>query len=215
MNHDRTSPWPDIPNQAVVFLLDVRDDFEARLLRDWVEAERPGSDAPPRHRFIELPRGHADNLMGAVLAEDDDIWLQPLRIAWLPAARKSGRFFLQDLFFGRITEPGRMRRRWLAQQKPEQIAYIVGDGAWQHELSERLCDDETLGARGTRGALQGFPHPARRRFCQHGLSQPDRECRPAARHVRAGCAETGGPIPAGNGGDANAVHARSDERWAP
>ena len=35
------SPWPESHDGAIVFLLDARDDFEARLLRTWVESGRP------------------------------------------------------------------------------------------------------------------------------------------------------------------------------
>ncbi len=143
-NKSRTSPtpWPDVESTSIAFLLDVRDDFEAGLLRDWVDAEWTGSGSPPRHRFIRLSKGHAGNLLGALAAQGDEVWMQPLRIAWLPSARRAGRFSIQDLFAGRIAEPGNLRRRWLARHRPERLAYIVGDGARLGELRERLCDDE-------------------------------------------------------------------------
>ena len=106
------SPWPDVEVKRIVFLLDVRDDFEARLLRDWVDAAWTASGSPPRHSFIRLPKRHGGNLVGALAAEGDDVWMQPLRIAWLPSARRTGRFSVQDLFAGRIAEPGNLRRRW-------------------------------------------------------------------------------------------------------
>ena len=140
---DSASPWPDIEGRAVVFLLDVRDDFEAGLLRDWVNAEWAESGAPPRHSFINLPKGHAGNLPAALSAHGDEVWMQPLRIAWLPPDRKAGRFSAQDLFAGRFAEPGNVRRRWLAKRKPERVAYIVSDGAWLGELRERLTGAET------------------------------------------------------------------------
>ena len=55
VNRNSASPWPDVETEAVTFLLDVRDDFEARLLREWVEAEKPAS-AQSRHNFIKLPK---------------------------------------------------------------------------------------------------------------------------------------------------------------
>ena len=138
-----SSPWPDIGSENIAFLLDVRDDFEARLLRNWVSAQWAGSGTPPRHRFIELPKGRADNLLAALPTQGDDTWMQPLRIAWLPPARRAGRFSIRDLFSGRIAEPGKTRRRWLAKHKPERIAYIVGEGACRGELRERMAADDT------------------------------------------------------------------------
>ena len=43
---DSPSPWPEIQDATIVFVLDARDDFEVGLLREWVESERPlGSSA--------------------------------------------------------------------------------------------------------------------------------------------------------------------------
>lgn len=132
-----TSPWPEIQDGAVAFLLDARDDFEAGLLRGWVEARRPEGDSCPEHWLIRLPERHADDLLAALPGQADAVWMQPLRIAWLPAPRTAGGRSLQDLFYGRVTEPGRVRRRWLAKYQPERLAYIVGDGARLDELRER------------------------------------------------------------------------------
>ena len=125
------SPWPDIEDAAIAFLLDARDDSEVRLLRDWVEAQRPKSDSVPRHSFITLSKGRAANLLGAVPAEGDAVWMQPLRIAWLPSAR---------------APLGKAWRRWLAKHRPERVAYIVGDGAYLDELRERLAGAEATGS---------------------------------------------------------------------
>jgi glycerol-3-phosphate O-acyltransferase len=119
------SPWPDIKEGAVAFLLDARDDFEAGLMRDWVNAQRRETGSTPQHAFVTLPKGRAGNLLDAVPAEEDAVWMQPLRIAWLPSARMP---------------LGKMRRRWLAKNRPERVAYIVGDGAYLDELRERLDD---------------------------------------------------------------------------
>ena len=143
VNRSGMSPWPDNASRSIAFLLDVRDDFEARLLRDWVDAERTESDDRPRYSFTKLPKGPAGKLLDALAAADDDVWIQPLRIAWLPSARRAGRFSVQDIFFGRITEPGAMRRRWLAKHRPERVARIAGDGARLGELRERLACDES------------------------------------------------------------------------
>lgn len=151
-NNNKMSPacspaWPAVEGEAVVFLLDARDDFEAGLLRDWVESRRPESESPARHSFVKLLKSRSDELLAAIPEQGDAVWMQPLRIAWLPASRTGGRSSLRDFFYGRIGEPGRARRRWLAKHQPERIAYIVGKGAYLDELRERLggaaaCDDE-------------------------------------------------------------------------
>ena len=128
-NHDTSSPWPTDQDAAVVFLLDARDDVEAALLRDWVESVKPGNSAHGQYSFIHLPRGEADDWLAALPQESDALWLQPLRIAWLPAPRTRRDRPLLDIFFRRLAEPGSVRRRWLAKHRPERAARIVGDGA--------------------------------------------------------------------------------------
>ena len=133
---ETTSPWPEVDDATVAFLLDARDDFESRLLREWVESQAPGNDAPG-HRFIELRKGQASESLAATCEQGGPVWMQPLRIAWLPAARTPGSRSLQDFFYGRIAEPGRARRRWLAKHQPERLAYVAGDGAFLDDLRER------------------------------------------------------------------------------
>ena len=134
---DSSSPWPEIDDATIVFVLDARDDFEAGLLRDWVESRRPPSGSASRYSFVELPRGRTRDWLAALPKRHDAVWLQPLRIAWLPAPDRRRDRPLLDYFHGRIAEPGRARRRWLAKHRPERLAYIAGDGAYLDEMRER------------------------------------------------------------------------------
>ncbi len=135
------SPWPESRDDAIVFLLDARDDFEAGLLRRWVESGKPASAVLPPHSFVRIQKGAPDNLLAAA-APAGEAWMQPLRIAWMPLPRAGRALSMQDLFHGRITEPGKLRRWWLARYRPERIAYVVGDGAYLHELRERQSGAE-------------------------------------------------------------------------
>jgi glycerol-3-phosphate O-acyltransferase len=140
VSHDNASPWAEIETGSIAFLLDARDDFEADLLRAWVEAQTPSDDAHPQHTFVRLPRDGSDGLLANVAGKDDPIWMQPLRIAWLPAASTRGTRSLHDFFYGRIAEPGRLRRRLIAKLSPERLAYVVGGGAYLHDIRERQND---------------------------------------------------------------------------
>jgi len=140
MTRDDSSPWPDVETGHIAFLLDARDDFEAGLLRDWVESREPGGDAHPPHSFVRLPKGGPGNVLATLPGHDDDVWMQPLRIAWLPTSSEGSSRSLQDLFHGRITEPGWIRRRTIAKFSPDRLAYVVGDGAYLQELRERRAD---------------------------------------------------------------------------
>ena len=136
-NREASSPWPDIGTGTVAFLLDARDSFEASLLRDWVETQKPNSGTCPQHMFVELKTNGANVFADVLRLRDDSVWLQPLRIAWLPSQQAAGGRTLQDLFYGGVTEPGRIRRRWIAKTQPERVAYVSGEGAWLSELCKR------------------------------------------------------------------------------
>jgi len=140
VSRDSPSPWPEIETGAIAFLLDARDDFEVGLLRDWVVSRRPNGDSHLRHSFIRLHKGRADDLLAAMEGLDDFVWMQPLRIAWLPTSHTGGNRSLQDLFYGRIAEPGKIRRRLIAKYRPDRLAYVVGNGACLHELRERQAE---------------------------------------------------------------------------
>ena len=135
--HANRSPWPDVDAGKVAFLLDARDEFEAGLLRDWVESRQ--KKAAPDASFLPLPRDGADSLLDDLSTDREDLWMQPLRIAWLPPSHTADRRSRLSSLLGRFAEPGRTRRRWLAKHQPERLAYIVGDGAWLHELRSRLA----------------------------------------------------------------------------
>ncbi|NCF23598.1 MAG: hypothetical protein GWP60_03590 [Gammaproteobacteria bacterium] len=137
IRRDSPSPWPEAQDATVVFVLDARDEFEAGLLRNWVESRRHEDGSSTRYSFVELPKGRADDWIAHIPQQSDAVWLQPLRVAWLPAPDRHRDRPLLDFFHGRIAEPGRARRRWLAKHRPERLAWIVGDGAWLDEMRDR------------------------------------------------------------------------------
>ncbi len=136
--HASRSPWPDVDAGSIAFLLDARDEFEAGLLRDWVESRK--KSAAPDASFHSLPRDGVNGLLDDLGRDRSDLWMQPLRIAWLPPSHTADRRSRLSSLLGRVAEPGKTRRRWLAKYQPERLAYIVGDGAWLHELRDRLAD---------------------------------------------------------------------------
>jgi glycerol-3-phosphate O-acyltransferase len=131
------APWAEVESGSIAFLLDARDDFEAGLLRDWVEAQSPDSDARPQYSFMRCPKGGANHVLATLSRLNGPVWMQPLRIAWLPSSQSGSSRSLQDFFHGRITEPGWLRRRTIAKYSPERLAYVAGGGAYLDELRER------------------------------------------------------------------------------
>ena len=147
------TPWPQVDAAGIVFLLDTRDTFEAELLSDWIEATRTASGPHPPHSMVALE----NRARGGALTEkldDDQVWMQPLRVAWLPKSGADGDRNMRNTLFGQLLKPGPLRRRWLAKHQPERIAMVVGDGAFLAGLRER-CAGGT-GAPASRDALAEF-----------------------------------------------------------
>ena len=130
---DGSSLWPQSNGAHVAFLLDARDDFEASLLRDWVERHVSEIEVSVPYSIVELGQSQMQSELAAAVP----VWMQPLRVAWLPATQASGGNAALSFFRGLAGAPGRLRRRWLAKHRPERLSYIVGDGAFLQELQDR------------------------------------------------------------------------------
>ena len=130
------TPWSQVEAGEVVFLLDVRDGFEAELIRRWIDDTRPDDDSAPAHSIVTLDGSRE---LAAALG-DDSTWMQPLRIAWLPSTSADGDGNLRRTLFGQLLKPGPLRRRWLARHQPDRVAMVVGDGASLGDLRARHGD---------------------------------------------------------------------------
>ena len=132
---ERPAPWPLGAEAQTLFLLDVRDDFEAKLLQAWVR-ERDAESVRAETAFHRISDGN-DALSLALERNSERLWLQPLRIAWLPGRRSAGGASVRDFFYGRITQPGALRRRWLAKNRHDRLAHVAGEGAYLEDLRAR------------------------------------------------------------------------------
>ncbi len=137
------SPWPNIGAGSVVFLVDAQDSAEEELLRTWIDDHKPATHA--EYTVVSPLRDSPVAAWVPIFKSDEPAWLQPVRIAWLPAAKKSGSRSRGGLFYALVTKPGRLRRRWLAKHKPERLAYVAGDGAYLAALRERYAATGTPG----------------------------------------------------------------------
>jgi glycerol-3-phosphate O-acyltransferase len=130
----------------VLFLLDARDTLEARELNAWVERTKPNGCSAKTLRIDDQAGVQA---LGKAITTpgEDDPWLQPLRIVWLPAHRGDDRFAMMwDLFFRWTQHPGFIRRRWLARKRRERMCITAGTGAKLSAVHRLL--NETWGAVG-------------------------------------------------------------------
>ncbi len=147
------SPWPQERQSQIAFLLDARDDYEARLLRDWIDRTRPAGDAG-EPRIIALPgKRHAGDRAGFGDL-GDDTWMRPLRVVWLPPDYGEGSGLLRDLLFARTENPGILHRKLIARRAPERVRRVAGKGATLAELEARYA--EIHGDAGAPGGLPDF-----------------------------------------------------------
>ncbi|MGI9335720.1 MAG: 1-acyl-sn-glycerol-3-phosphate acyltransferase [Gammaproteobacteria bacterium] len=135
-------PWPLDAGTRIVFLLDIRDRFEASALQRWAEERSAGHDV--RMEFIRIgtrqTQARLAGVLGRAWVEEEraesvpELWFQPLRIAWFAGSRRPGSGLFQDIFYGRITQPGYLRRRWIAAHRPQRMRHIAGAGAWTTDI---------------------------------------------------------------------------------
>jgi glycerol-3-phosphate O-acyltransferase len=144
-NRDEPS-WPvaEGTRERVLFLLDASGSFERRLLRAWIERNRPEQTDAQGWDALDIPpsrrRGGRVSIakLDAQLAGDGDPLLAPLRVAWFPRERDGERSArVSDLLLGDPRDPGALRQRWIARREPDRCRIVAGDPAPASELRER------------------------------------------------------------------------------
>jgi glycerol-3-phosphate O-acyltransferase len=141
---ERKEPdWPAAAGRRVAFLLDAASPLEERLLRGWIERERP--EGAVRDEAIAIPssrrrrRRRLDPRLEPLLASGDDPLLAPLRVVWRASERRGEREVqLSDLLrLGDPRDPSRLREVWIARMRPERCWIVAGEPAPASELRER------------------------------------------------------------------------------
>jgi len=136
-------PWPGVAGRRTLLLADASSPLERRILRAWIDRNRPEGDRdgglveiPPTRR----PRRRVSlEALEAELDASDDPLLAPLRVAWLPRKRDGVRQVqLSDIpRFGDPRDPGRMRQRWVLFREPDRCRVVAGAPAPVSQLRAR------------------------------------------------------------------------------
>lgn len=155
---DRNSPWPD-DQRPIIFLLDATSGTERQLLTDWISAHKPeGAEA----QIIQLSLGddrkplEVTPLLNA-LAQDVDILVAPLRVAWTPSAGAvAAGPRLRDLIQGPERRPGPLRSRYTLFRHPERVHLIKGSPDGTETMAVRFAGKYAIEAKGNREAFAIF-----------------------------------------------------------
>ncbi|MPZ51991.1 MAG: hypothetical protein GEU79_04530 [Acidimicrobiia bacterium] len=125
-----------IPDGAsVVYLLDASSELEVEVLDEWLSGRgTPGEMiriASTRRRTRTDPR------LDARLKRDDDPYLVPVRVVWLPEERQGNRTarWTDLLRLGDPRDPNFIMERLIRKVAPDRIAVVVGEGAHSSELA--------------------------------------------------------------------------------
>ncbi len=137
--------WPTLHGGRVLFLLDAASSLEERLLRAWIERNRPEDADPTRLESFRIPssrrrrRRRPDPKLEAALAAGENPILAPLRVVWLAEEREGRRSArLSDVLkLGDPRDPDPLRSRWLLHTAPERCRIVAGEPAPASELRDR------------------------------------------------------------------------------
>ena len=129
----QVDPWPDSPNENVLFLLDASNSFEEELLTQWVAHHRGEHSAVQQHMLaIDLGDDRKGIDSCALLDRlgmdlPDDAVIAPLRIAWLPSESSinSGPR-IRDFLLGDPRRPGPKKGQKIINRFPSRMQLLVG-----------------------------------------------------------------------------------------
>ena len=137
--------WPNHGSSRLLFLLDAASSLDESVLRDWIEQHRPAAVTPTDVAAIRIPssrRPRARRVAASLepaLATTDDLFVAPLRVAWLAPEREGRReASYSDLFsLGDPRDPGALRAGWIRRFSPDRCRVVVGEPARSSVLRER------------------------------------------------------------------------------
>lgn len=151
----------------MAFLLDAGTAFEEKMLTSWLRTEVGDPEVIPI-RSSRRNRGGDGEHLSQALAADDDVFLVPLRVVWMPPENRQGRrsVRLSDIFKpGDPRDPYAIRARWIRYLRPKRVKLLATRGASaremvrDHEQSGRLDTIETYV---TRRAWRSLDHGERK-----------------------------------------------------
>jgi len=135
----RDTPWPSTEG-PVIFIIDARNSFEARLLRQWVESHQLNAQpiCTVEVSLDDDSKGLTVNRLIAALAQQPDSIIAPLRLSWLSMSPSRQRPRAVDLLRAGERRPGGVRGRLLLRGQPDRLQALAGAPASSAELQQRF-----------------------------------------------------------------------------
>ncbi|MFP3883263.1 MAG: 1-acyl-sn-glycerol-3-phosphate acyltransferase [Actinomycetota bacterium] len=137
------SPSPDTEmlqgpeGHRVVYLLDAASEYEAKLLRKWLERH---VDEPESYRIksSRRKRTRVENDLGPVMECRDAVFLIPVRIVWMAPGKNRLRSvgWSEALKPGDPRDPKGLRARLIRAFRPGRVKLVAATGASRADLLE-------------------------------------------------------------------------------
>lgn len=121
-----------------VYLLDAATDYEASLLKQWLNRDVGGDPTTVRIASSRRGKGGESEELERVLASAADQFLIPLRVLWM-APKKNGRrsvSWWDVLQPGDPRDPRGLRARWIRIARRDRVRLIAATGANTSDLAD-------------------------------------------------------------------------------
>ena len=123
--------------QQVIYLLDAANNFEEKLLREWIQKERSPDEANSQPFTVPILHSENTERLSHALSAPDDTLIAPVRIVWQPRGTVSETPRMRDLLLGGRHRPWKIWARRIHRAHPDRVAYVMGKPATVGQLRER------------------------------------------------------------------------------
>ena len=129
-----------------IYLLDAANDYEESILIDWLQAEVDGAFLTSRIRSSRRPNRAGPDPLDDLLNANDDAYLIPLRVLWLPPERQGTRSvrWTDMLKLGDPRDPRALRTRLIGTFRKGRVATISGQGEYLAVLERGHEESDVL-----------------------------------------------------------------------
>jgi len=136
------SPWPNLEGRTV-FLLDSESSLEQKILKTWIEQNRP-PDAD--YHIVTVPlwddrKPLVTSPLLASIKQGEPTVFAPLRVCWTPSEESlAAGVQFRDLLRGTERRPGALRARTILRRSPERVHLVAGAPGTTQGMGQRFTE---------------------------------------------------------------------------